>query len=234
MKKVKFAVVFVFMVLAAGLCAMEAPIGYVPGLSPTVPSGLKACWVYANDAYEIHLSWDENPEANLIGYIVYRALSSNCGYQRLNHQDEIDNDLDGEVDETDNYELVVGTWYEDKFEGLDRGRKYYYRVTAVVNGYFESNWPEPADSGEPTNPSPSSFGCFIATAAYGNAQVQEVQSLQEFRDRFLVNNLPGRLLVRMYYGISPSAARALEHRPILRFIVRKELSIVTFLYRLVL
>lgn len=231
--RIKFAaVVFALMVLVVELWAMEAPSGYVPGLSPSAPTALKASWVYTSDgAYEIHLSWNENPESNVIGYIVYRSFAGSHFYQRLNHLDGIDNDFDGEVDETDNYELVAATWYEDENVdfNLDHDRTYYYRVTAVVGGYFESYWSEPVDSGELEVS--SMLGCFIATAAYGGVFAPEVQSLREFRDRFLVNNPLGKLFIRMYYRTSPPVARILEKHPVLRYIVRKHLSVIVCLCR---
>ena len=227
MTKIKFVIAFVLVVSAIELWAMEQPEGYVPGSSPTTVTGLKACWVYTNDGvYEVHLTWNENPESDLIGYNVYWSLATNHGYQKLSLQDGIDNDFDGEVDEDG--ELVIGAWYEDP-ASLDRERKYYYRVTAVVRGYFESYWSEPADTGEPEDASP--FGCFIATASYGNIFAPEVQSLREFRDRFLLSNSPGKLFIRMYYKMSPPIAQVLKKHPVLRYVVRKHLSVIVFLCR---
>lgn len=49
-------------------------------------------------------------------------------------------------------------------------------------------------------------GCFIATAAYGSYLHPHVKSLRDFRDRYLVTNLPGRLFVKAYYAASPPLA----------------------------
>lgn len=62
--------------------------------------------------------------------------------------------------------------------------------------------------------------CFIATAAYGTPMEKEVLVLRQFRDEYLLTNLPGRVLVRAYYRISPAIARSIEHSPRARALVR--------------
>ena len=77
--------------------------------------------------------------------------------------------------------------------------------------------PTPASSLPPTSTSSSDGGggggCFIATAAYGSPLHPKVQLLRAFRDRYLLNNLPGRLFVRAYYATSPTMAAVIaEHQ----------------------
>lgn len=226
MIKIRFALALILVAPGIALAAMEPPEGYVPGLSPSPPTGLSAYW----EGSEIYLEWDENSESDLIGYIVYRSLAKGYGYIKLNTQDGIDNNLNGEIDETDPCELVIGTWYEDESTDLDPDRVYYYRVTAVIEGYYESDWSEAADSGDAEDE--SLFGCFIATAAYGDPVAPEIQSLRTFRDKFLVNNFPGNLFIKMYYRLSPPIARIIEKHPFLRYVVRKQLAIIVFLCRM--
>ncbi len=69
--------------------------------------------------------------------------------------------------------------------------------------------------------------CFIATAAYGDADAPEVEALRRFRDRHLLTNRPGAAFVRLYYRWSPPLARLIERKPRLRAAVRKTLDLVT-------
>ena len=45
--------------------------------------------------------------------------------------------------------------------------------------------------------------CFIATAAFGSYAEPHVKLLRDFRDQYLLTNMPGRWFVRMYYRYSP-------------------------------
>jgi hypothetical protein len=63
-------------------------------------------------------------------------------------------------------------------------------------------------------------GCFIATAAYGTPVAEQIQTLREFRDEYLVTNSLGQGLVEIYYSISPSIADFISEHPGLKPIVR--------------
>ncbi len=67
-------------------------------------------------------------------------------------------------------------------------------------------------------------GCFIATAVYGSKLAGEVKVLSDFRDRYLIKNEFGRRFVEFYYRVSPPAAKFIGRRPILRKLVRIQIT----------
>lgn len=69
-------------------------------------------------------------------------------------------------------------------------------------------------------PSKGEGGCFIATAAYGDRDSASVRILREFRDEYLLPRSAGRLLVRMYYRLSPSLAFLVKEHNFLRVLTR--------------
>jgi len=70
--------------------------------------------------------------------------------------------------------------------------------------------------------------CFIATAAYGSYMDPHVQTLREFRDKYLLTNYVGREFVDLYYTISPPIAQYIkEHEPV-RIVVRYLLTPVVY------
>ncbi len=75
---------------------------------------------------------------------------------------------------------------------------------------------------EASNPPPQGgdSGCFIATAAFDSPLAKEVQILRHFRDRFLLTNLAGQILVRGYYFSSPPLANFIDQHPELKKTVR--------------
>jgi len=63
--------------------------------------------------------------------------------------------------------------------------------------------------------------CFIATAAYGTGEAEEIQTLREFRDEFLLKNPGGELLVLVYYRVSPPIAQVIAYNMRLKSVVRR-------------
>lgn len=60
--------------------------------------------------------------------------------------------------------------------------------------------------------------CFIATAAFGGPLANEVQTLREFRDQFLIPYDWGRDFVSWYYSWSPQAAAYITNSESLQFV----------------
>ena len=50
-------------------------------------------------------------------------------------------------------------------------------------------------------------GCYVATAVYGSYDCPEVWTLRRFRDNVLAETWYGRLFIRLYYAISPTAVK---------------------------
>jgi len=69
-----------------------------------------------------------------------------------------------------------------------------------------------------------SGGCFIATVAYGDYDHASVQHLREFRDRYLLTNSFGRMIVGTYYRYSPALARFAAHRAPIKVLARFTLT----------
>ena len=62
--------------------------------------------------------------------------------------------------------------------------------------------------------------CFIATAAYGTNDTEQINILREFRDKVLLPNKAGAAFVSFYYKVSPPIAGFISKNEVLRTIVR--------------
>jgi len=77
-------------------------------------------------------------------------------------------------------------------------------------------------------------GCFIATATYGSPMHPYVETLRDFRDKYLVSNKVGREFVDYYYKYSPSVANIIARSKPLKVIVRIHLvPIIVLSYSMV-
>ena len=67
-------------------------------------------------------------------------------------------------------------------------------------------------------------GCFVATVAFGDVDSHQVVTLRSFRDEVLLHSRIGRLVVRIYYCVSPTIAARIERSPRRRAVTRAPLE----------
>jgi len=76
-------------------------------------------------------------------------------------------------------------------------------------------------SGTNLNDLLASFGCFVATAAYGTPTAEQIDVLREFRDVALLKNKMGSQFVALYYRLSPPVAEFIAGNEMVRTLVRE-------------
>jgi hypothetical protein len=77
-------------------------------------------------------------------------------------------------------------------------------------------------------------GCFIATAAFGSENANDVMILRQFRDVYLLPNRLGKELVNLYYRTSPTIADVIARHEGLRAVIRTALKPVVWACELLL
>jgi hypothetical protein len=70
----------------------------------------------------------------------------------------------------------------------------------------------------------TSSPCCTATAAFGTPMAKEIGILRQFRDQYLLTNLPGQMLADFYYGLGPPIAEFINEQPSLKPVVRAGLA----------
>ena len=76
-------------------------------------------------------------------------------------------------------------------------------VAVTVPAYSSSGGSGNSGSGD----SSASGGCYVATSVYGSYDCPEVWTLRRFRDNVLAETWYGRLFIRAYYAVSPTAVK---------------------------
>jgi hypothetical protein len=66
--------------------------------------------------------------------------------------------------------------------------------------------------------------CFVTAATYDTPMAADMQTLRDFRDRYLMTNPVGRALVALYYDVSPAMAGFITVHPGLKPAVRVEIA----------
>lgn len=75
-------------------------------------------------------------------------------------------------------------------------------------------------------------GCFVATVAYGDEDILEVELLRRFRDRYLAHTVTGRVFITSYYWLGPYVAAVVECVPLFRSLARRTLDLVVVVIEL--
>ncbi|MHA2254266.1 MAG: PKD domain-containing protein, partial [Candidatus Kariarchaeaceae archaeon] len=91
-------------------------INVTENLAPNTPKNLTV--TTPNDKGTLVLTWDANTESDLAGYNLYRAISPDGAYVKINS------------------DLLTNTNFTD--DGLSDGTTYYYKIAAVDNAEHES------------------------------------------------------------------------------------------------
>lgn len=169
------------------------------------------CFVTMGYTKDATLMWSKNTESDLDGYkVYYKSGSSGPPYNGMGAK-EGDSPLTISLQEMDNPEQPEYTIHD-----LDDNEDYYFVLTAYDIYERESGYSNEVDTVKYS----SSGGCFIATEAYGYPIEPYVNVLHEFRDRFLLANRVGKILVDFYYTYSPPVADFIENNDGLRAIAR--------------
>ena len=119
---------------------------------------------------------------------------------------------------------------DSRIDGLTNGSRYCLKmatqdVTGLINYFTPSSV---AASTLCATPEPvvgllDDKHCFIATAAFGSDMAPEVQSLREFRNKFLLPFSWGRQAVKFYYKYSPKFASMISRNENAKVAVRAAL-----------
>lgn len=124
--------------------------------------------------------------------------------------------------------------------GLQNGVEYWFGVTAIDKHENESIL-SAVSSAMPVEVEDffehyKSLGgreqggfCFVATATYGDPFAPEVRILRSFRDKYLMTWWGGKMLVKLYYLVSPPIANIIESSDLLRSLARLYLQPVVFI-----
>jgi hypothetical protein len=131
--------------------------------------------------------------------------------------------LEGTLDSSE-LTLIRG-FYNNVFDETFAIDELYEFVIAEKKAKASSNSSASSKNGD-------SGGCYIATAVYGDYNHPNVMELRKFRDQYLLPYTAGKILVDIYYKLSPTVANSLKNKKRTNNIVRMALEkIVAFIGR---
>jgi len=130
--------------------------------------------------------------------------------------------IPGEVDAEDVLPAVEAE-IQRAYRRAERSTKRVFQEVTprtVVAAEACTSYSDEEDDPSKSKLAPHSRACFLATAAYGDTHAPDVERLRNWRDRRLIGNPVGALLVRAYYRMSPPVARFVARSPRLRTVLR--------------
>ena len=87
------------------------------------------------------------------------------------------------------------------------GADYDFAELVTDNITLTANWKKSEADANPDNTNTGKKGCYVATSVYGSYDCPEVWTLRRFRDETLAATWYGRLFIRAYYAVSPTAVK---------------------------
>jgi hypothetical protein len=170
------------------------------------------CVVSSLYAMDITLQWAPSDEPGLAGYkVFYRQDGQSYNYSQPYWECTDPQCTIYDLDTTKTYYFVVRAFDN---EGNTSGNSNEVALEAGMAVNTPDNGAASVGAG-----GGGGGGCFIATAASGSLLEPHVRIFRQFRDRFMLTNGPGEILVKYYYKYSPRAAHFITKHAVLRALV---------------